>query len=57
MSEAAIVRRGGGSGGQGELRTEIFTTNNTWKVPTSIKNNSIQVLIYGGGGSGGGSSA
>lgn len=50
MSEAIITRRGYGTEGKPELRTETFTGSTTWTVPNSIRNGGqISVLLFGGG--------
>ena len=50
MAEAIISRRGYDANGAPELRTELITTNQNWKVPSSIRNSTISVRIFGGGG-------
>ena len=32
------------------LKTEIITTTRTWTMPSGVKNNTVQVRLFGGGG-------
>ena len=55
MAEAIISRRGkssNGGGTSGNLITEMYTSNNSYKVPNHIGN--LYIRIFGGGGSVGG---
>lgn len=35
------------------LKTEIITSTRTWTMPSGVKNNTVQVRLFGGGGGGG----
>ena len=54
MGEAIISRAGGGSGSGGKkkvFRTQIYRSNQKWKVP-ELADNNVSVEIFGGGGGG-----
>jgi len=53
MADAIIARRFGkssSSSGNARFITELIIKNTNWVMPNDIKNNNIDVKIFGGGG-------